>query len=1698
MRQKRILSLVLSLIMLVLVFPTNIMAAEIDPRTQRRVYLHAQEMNPAIPENPSDIVNTSKVYTNQVADLYLAVDIPNKCASDTHPKTEDDDESHEGSQYDLNGYTVKVYYDSYYLELVAESGKEPKDNERPFDYEVPNLYSDSNLDSGIEGDEDISSGTVGDVPQKVGFFDWRHGTIDKDIRLAEKNGEKYEIEDNIPAHLLAAGIDKYAYITVFFNGGYISNGEENKWKNLCKLPLMPKTDGVTHVYIDVDTNDEYTLELFAKGGSDKDELNFDCDVVNGGMHTLNIVDSSRPMPPIADPPAGRYYENHRVVTEGVTLDADDNCEIWYTLDSSNPLDTTNQNRHQFIEGQSEPIKITVSTEIRCAAKRISDGKVSDIRSYKYDIIPDRPYLFDSAEKNEISTYYNESNYPYNVYVSDKKVFGDIKIDEGNYVYYTFSDKADSAEPEIGDNPEEEWVLVNQGAENQWIAIDQKRTVRLITGKAHEDDEMIFSEEARYYLGMKPAKVYPTPHDSGTYNEPIKVALETETVGATIKYTLDGSDPITNGMTYPYEGYEIPITDDTTIRAVATIDGIYGDKASYWYIINYDDEWGVDAFYPPGEYIGSVNVTLTPENPENVIWYRVQGEEEWKLFDPNDPDLVNGCLTFEEDVVIEAKAVKVDDKGNIIEEAEDGRYSTFDYIVKPTPPEFRPESTQFTNQETIRIYTPDSTPDNYDKYELWYTLDGSDPADPDNENRHKADDESDIAEETIYDYTVISAVVIRKNDDGTESISDVVTHSYDKVRGKPIQPIATLDPDAARYIREIGDVVGYHTQFAPVPTGTQIYYTISHNPTSDIPIPNPNDAGDGTTYLYDGNPIELRGNTVIKAVAKNVYGVSDISIFNYYIEPEAPVLPPSESDIYSPDGKLPLIPVYAVALENEYDEEGNELDDRNIVKYEVSDGTTTFTNEFVNEYDPEMQPDGDETDAERWRQNENYKYIKFWIDLSTGLAYRTDDPTGEPLGKTSGAEFDGTATVKVWNELDGIDGDESQGAYILGDDSDSLVPPFADKLEGEYEELNYDGKNNWLLVELDSLNPEGSGKIQYMRVGRSRAAKLVDTDWQDYDGTPVPIKGDVTLTLRFYKDEDNYSVERKYIYYFYPLPPTLSPISGTYSDTQTVYISYDYDEPKSAPTDMRDLINYARFYRANGDPTDTLGDRRTVEKTMTFKAYVKNINTDRNSKPVYNYYIIEDDEASGDIKIRAPFDKKRISASNLGKDDYADGIILYSDTHPNAEIHYKYTYTRTDGTVAEIWDDTIFDSNRPIMPTEIMEDITIYASLYDSEGKKIEDADTTFYIDFIHIGVPTTTLENDPKDEYTKKVDYYVVNDDHIGDPTFIVYYTTDGKDPMGKDGRPVDSASHFSKDEKHETPETLSKTTTVKTRYWSACGDTDNCTACEDGHYNKCPDGVWGELGIYKYPFSTTKTSGGGGGGGRVSGVQTTIDNTRKYTIDIFGNEHPTHIGYIKGYPDGSVQPDGNITREEVAAILYRIKNHEYEKPFTTTGEVFPDVELGRWSVKEIEYMADHDVIKGYPDGEFKPARNLTRAEFAALIFRFTELEKIDQENPFADVADDHWAHDEIVSLCATKLVQGYEDGDFRPENSITRAEVMTVINKLLGRNPSEEYVKSLGFNPFNDLSMNKWYYVIVLEATITHNYYLDEKNVEYKWEDWK
>lgn len=1518
MFKKRILSFLVSLSLIASALPLNFAFAETSKR-ERTAYIHAQG------ENPLETVDVSTVYTDENTDVYFAVDNPNM--------GEYENGLHKEPQYDMNGYTLTIYFDPQYFEYASESSA-------PIDYTVP----DTSLADAESGSENVGGGVV-DVPTEVGYYTYRHGSGSEVI-----NGKTY----------------KSAYITVFFSGGYVPQKQDGMlWYNLCKLPLKPLRTGSTQVFFDT-TGGDGSLELFAKNQSaNLSEQTFAYTAINGGYHTIIIKDKTKPAAPTATPPEGSYTD-----AQSVELTAENGCEIYYSTNGADYVKYTS------------PIAVGITTTISCYAKRISDGKQSTTVRFSYKILPKSPYLFteDGGAKTLIPNIYNAHDI-FTVYASDKSVFGNIE--DTNEIYYTFSDISEE-NIILGTNPETEWAKLDKIT--QAIEITKKTTVRLITKKMEE-----YSDVSEYRLGIKPSAVT-ADKESGEYDNKIDVTLFSATTNAEIYYTIDGSDPISNGTLY--DGI-ITLARDTTLRAVAKYDGIYSEISSYYYIFANKDDFGVDAFYPSGVYEGSVNVTLTANNPENDIKYSTDGGETW--IDYTD------TLVIDTDTDILAKAGKGDTWGTVY---------TFTYKIKPLAPIFAPESTQFTNASRISIYCPESTRETTDRFDLYYTIDGSDPIT--STTRIKADEALDSAEIEITKYIVVKAVVLK---DG-RTYSTVVTHSYDIVTKKPTKPITTLA--AGNYTRKIENDEGYKTQFMPVSSGTKIYYTISYDGTFTAdPIPNT----DGT-ILYDGQAIEVKGHTIIKAVAVNVFGVkSDVGIFEYIITPEAPKSAPSAT--ISGD-TLPTVPVSTVK--------------GSTVKYDING----FHNEFVCD-------DG-----------------TFYINTQTGNAYKDKECT-ELLGEEISGTIQSSAQVKLRAELDGIESLENSYTYKLSDNPNALAVPYADKDTGEYEEIKQDDDNNLLIISLYSLN--NGDTIEYKLNNES--------DWHEYDGNAIKIKNDTVLQIRS-KRNGSYSTVASYVYGFVPLAPIITLESGRYVLSANPKTQIKYDD--RAPTDKISGGEYRILYRENGDARDVqyiLGLERDIDHTMSFKAYVENTDTGRVSKNTIHYYIIESEStAGGSVYIANPYDVSRINAALLSDGEYANGIKLLTQNQ-NATIHYFYSYTMKDSANSVTTNNMTYD-NIPITVNPSMTSITITAWLEDENGR-IEESDFSHKIEFVHLKVPQTSLGTE-KVEFSSGTKYTLI-DDYPDDDNIFMYYTLDASDPTDETN---EKRAMYNGEEL-----TLSGAVTVKAAYLSVCGI---CVECKNNNKTACLSKVYGNIGEYKYTTPTVHYSGGGGGGGG----RKVVDNTRAYTKDIFGNEHPTHISYINGYPDGSVQPDGKITREEMTSILYRISSHEYESPFAATGEVFPDVSIDMWSAHDIEYMADKEIAQGYPDGEFKPKNRLTRAEFATLICRFAKLDAAEEENPFADLDGTHWAYEYILRLVKSELVEGYEDGTFRPENEITRAEVMTVVNKILGRKPSDTYVKTLDFNPYTDLEKEKWYYTAVMEATVTHDYWLDGSGTEEKWENCK
>lgn len=207
------------------------------------------------------------------------------------------------------------------------------------------------------------------------------------------------------------------------------------------------------------------------------------------------------------------------------------------------------------------------------------------------------------------------------------------------------------------------------------------------------------------------------------------------------------------------------------------------------------------------------------------------------------------------------------------------------------------------------------------------------------------------------------------------------------------------------------------------------------------------------------------------------------------------------------------------------------------------------------------------------------------------------------------------------------------------------------------------------------------------------------------------------------------------------------------------------------------------------------------------------------------------------------------------------------------------------------------------------------------------------------------------------------------------------------------------------------------------------------------------------------------------------------------------HYAYVVGYPDGTVQPQGAITRAEVATIFFRLLSDETRDLYWTKDNGYTDVKAGDWFNNAVSTLSNAGIINGYPDGTFRPNAPITRAEMAKVIAMFAELNK-DSEG-FKDIAG-HWAEAYIKLAAGNGWIAGYPDGTFRPDQDITRAETMTMINRVLERVPSTEkhllaYEVML---TFPDNQPGDWYYIAVQEATNSHTYerYATEKNGDEQW----
>ena len=273
------------------------------------------------------------------------------------------------------------------------------------------------------------------------------------------------------------------------------------------------------------------------------------------------------------------------------------------------------------------------------------------------------------------------------------------------------------------------------------------------------------------------------------------------------------------------------------------------------------------------------------------------------------------------------------------------------------------------------------------------------------------------------------------------------------------------------------------------------------------------------------------------------------------------------------------------------------------------------------------------------------------------------------------------------------------------------------------------------------------------------------------------------------------------------------------------------------------------------------------------------------------------------------------------------------------------------------------------------------------------------------------------------------------------------------------------------------------------------CTNKSATLYPVDSDGVCGIPENFQKPTVSYTVSGGNSGGNNGGNSKPSL-NTKD------------HYGYIIGYPvdyytgqpttdqtKKPVRPEGKITRAEVATIYFRMLTDESRTKFWSQNSGYSDVKAGDWFNNAVSTLSNAGIIAGYEDGSFRPNGYITRAEFATIAARFFDV-TYNGKDLFPDISG-HWAKDYINQAANKGFVNGYEDGTFKPDRNITRAEAVTLVNRTLDRHPDKNhFTKDMLVWPDN-MDQTKWYYADMQEATNSHTYQMKENSDKTKYENW-
>ena len=249
----------------------------------------------------------------------------------------------------------------------------------------------------------------------------------------------------------------------------------------------------------------------------------------------------------------------------------------------------------------------------------------------------------------------------------------------------------------------------------------------------------------------------------------------------------------------------------------------------------------------------------------------------------------------------------------------------------------------------------------------------------------------------------------------------------------------------------------------------------------------------------------------------------------------------------------------------------------------------------------------------------------------------------------------------------------------------------------------------------------------------------------------------------------------------------------------------------------------------------------------------------------------------------------------------------------------------------------------------------------------------------------------------------------------------------------------------------------------------------------------------WQAPSGPGGPGGPGPGGYGPGGAETNLEDEEVPLAEL---DMDNHFAYMIGYEDGTIRPQREVTRAEVATIFFRLLTQASREEIWSQTNDFSDVPAAAWYNNAISTLVNGGILTGYADGTFKPNATITRAEFAVMAVRFQfdgDLDTLPDSSPFADV-NGHWAEGYIALAVGLGYVQGYDDGTFRPNAPVTRAEVATMINNALNRHVDDEEDLLDDMNVWADNQPGAWYYFALQEATNSHLFDRKDDRVNETW----